>query len=47
MFERRGPAPHWFVALPPGAAADVAELAPMLSYGWGAVPVTVSLGGST
>ena len=40
----RGPAPYRFVAFPPGAAAEVAALAAAVTYGWGAVPVTVEVG---
>lgn len=42
----RGPAPWHFVSVPPDAAETIAELAPMVSYGWGMIPATVRIGGS-
>ena len=47
VFEWRGPAPHHFVRLPDDAAATIAELASLLTYGWGVIPVEVRLGAST
>src|SRR4051812_39916416 len=44
LFEWRGPAPFFWLALPPDVCDDVrAEEA---SYGWGAVPVSVRVGGT-
>lgn len=40
----RGPAPYHFVALPPELAAAVRALAPLVSYGWGVVPVRARIG---
>ena len=40
----RGPAPHHFVAAPPGVAAEIRDVAAEVTYGWGVVPVTVHLG---
>ena len=47
VVEWRGPAPHHFVAVPADLAAEVAEVATALTYGWGVVPVTVVLGSTT
>ena len=44
LFEWRGPAPFHFVAVPPEQAADLAEVAPAVSYGWGMVPVSGTIG---
>lgn len=44
VVEWRGPAPHHFVALPPEEAAEVAEVAAAVTYGWGCIPVTVAVG---
>lgn len=44
--EWRGPAPHHFLPLPPDAADLVGDVAPRLSYGWGCVPVTATIGRS-
>ncbi len=43
----RGPSPFHFVVLPEDVAADVSELAPRVSYGWGMVPARVTIGAST
>lgn len=39
LVEWRGPAPYHFVKLPIDAADDVADLANLVTYGWGALPV--------
>lgn len=43
----RGPAPYFFVAVPDGAAADIQAVAAQFTYGWGVIPVTVVLGGTS
>jgi len=43
----RGPSPYHFIAVPDDVAADLRALAPMLTYGWGVIPVTVRIGEST
>lgn len=43
----KGPAPHHFVRVPEDDAAQIEEVAAAVTYGWGMVPVTVRLGGST
>ncbi|WP_127480928.1 DUF1905 domain-containing protein [Nocardioides pantholopis] len=43
----RGPAPHHFVTVPPEECADLDAVAPLVSYGWGMVPVTVTIGATT
>lgn len=43
----RGPAPHHFVWVPEDDAERIDEVAAAVTYGWGMVPVTVHLGGST
>jgi hypothetical protein len=43
----RGPAPHHFVSVPEDDAAEIESVAAAVTYGWGMVPVTVRLGGST
>jgi hypothetical protein len=44
LFEWRGPAPFYWLALPPDVCDDVRAEAPMASYGWGAIPVAVRIG---
>lgn len=43
----RGPAPHHFVRVPDEDAAQIDEVAAAVTYGWGMIPVSVRLGGST
>jgi hypothetical protein len=40
----RGPSPFHFVPVPPAQAAEIAFLAPMVTYGWGAIPARVRIG---
>ena len=47
VWEWRGPAPHHFVSMPEDDAAAIKELAPMLTYGWGAIPAHVTIGDTT
>ncbi len=43
----RGPAPYHFVTVPPGEAALIAEIAPVVTYGWGMIPASVTVGATT
>lgn len=43
----RGPSPFYFVTVPEEQCRDLREVAAALSYGWGCLPVTVTLGDST
>ena len=43
VIEWRGPAPYYFVRLPDGVSADVREVAALATYGWGVIPVAVSI----
>lgn len=40
----RGPAPHHFVTVPDEQAAALEAIAPLVTYGWGMIPVTVRVG---
>ena len=40
----RGPAPFYFVALPADVVGDLAPVANELTYGWGCIPVDVTIG---
>ena len=40
----RGPAPFLFVRIPAAASEDIAAVAPLVTYGWGAIPVTARIG---
>ncbi|WP_461022640.1 DUF1905 domain-containing protein [Thalassiella azotivora] len=43
----RGPAPFHFVTVPAEEAAEIHAVARDVTYGWGVIPVTVRLGGTT
>ena len=43
----RGPSPFYFVAVPSDAARQIADVANLVTYGWGAIPATVRIGGTT
>jgi hypothetical protein len=44
LFEWRGPAPFYWLALPEDVCDYVRSEASVASYGWGAVPVSVRIG---
>lgn len=47
MIEWRGPAPFWFLPFSEDDSAVIDDLKPMLTYGWGCIPVTCRIGKST
>ena len=40
----RGPSPFHFVPVPEAECRQLADLAPVVSYGWGVIPVSASIG---
>jgi len=40
----RGPAPYHFIKVPEDVAAELHAMSPMVSYGWGVIPVKVRIG---
>lgn len=44
VFSWRGPAPYHFVRVPDDEADQIRETAAAVTYGWGMVPVTVTVG---
>jgi hypothetical protein len=44
IFEWRGPAPFYYVAIPDDESADIEAIANEVTYGWGCIPVHVTLG---
>jgi hypothetical protein len=44
VIEWRGPAPYYYLPLSEEAAEDVRDVAAMATYGWGVIPVAVSIG---
>ena len=47
VWEWRGPAPYHFVFVPDELCDEVRDAAEVVSYGWGMVPVAVSVGGTS
>ena len=43
----RGPSPYHFVAVPPGGCELLHAVAPVATYGWGVIPVLVTIGDTT
>lgn len=43
----RGPAPFHFVTVPQIEATMIAEIAPVVTYGWGMIPASVTIGSTT
>ena len=41
----RGPAPHHFVTVPPAECELLREASRLTTYGWGMIPVEVTIGG--
>ena len=44
VFEWRGPAPFYFVAVPEPEADLIHEVANVVTYGWGCIPATITIG---
>jgi Domain of unknown function (DUF1905) len=42
----RGPSPYHFVTVPEEACVDLHDVSPIVSYGWGTIPVRVRIGES-
>jgi hypothetical protein len=40
----RGPAPWYFVTIPPEQSHAIKAISRMVTYGWGCIPVRVSIG---
>ena len=47
VFEWRGPSPFYFARVPEDIAAEIALIAPTLTYGWGVIPASVTIGSTT
>lgn len=45
VFEWRGPAPYFYVAVPPDESDDIEAVKADFTYGWGVVPATCSVNG--
>jgi Domain of unknown function (DUF1905) len=42
----RGPSPYHFIRVPENVSADLHALSPVVTYGWGVIPVRVRIGES-
>lgn len=47
MIEWRGPAPFYYIAIPADLCVEIKAAAKVLSYGWGVIPVTSTIGKTT
>lgn len=47
VWEWRGPAPYHFVTVPDDDADRIKDVEAMISYGWGMIPVSVTIGGTS
>lgn len=43
----RGPAPFYFVTVPPEGAIRLHEVAGLITYGWGVLPASATIGSTT
>jgi len=43
----RGPAPFHFVTVPPAESEMIGDVASVVTYGWGMIPATVTIGSTT
>jgi hypothetical protein len=46
VFSWRGPAPYQFVRVPDAECRSLHEVASLVTYGWGMIPVTARVGGT-
>ncbi len=47
VFEWRGPAPFYFARVTDDVAAEIKEVASIVTYGWGVIPAKVTIGKTT
>jgi hypothetical protein len=47
VIEWRGPAPYYFVPTPLDVTRQLVELKNKLTYGWGVIPASVTVGSAT
>jgi hypothetical protein len=40
----RGPSPYHFVAVPEAESVEIQAISPLVTYGWGVIPVSVEIG---
>lgn len=47
LFSWRGPSPHHFIAVPDEESGALQAASPSVTYGWGVIPVSATIGGTT
>ena len=47
MIEWRGPSPYYFVRVPHETSAEINDVSALVSYGWGVIPVSATVGRTT
>ena len=47
MIEWRGPAPFYYLPMPQDMASEIKAMASQLTYGWGVIPVKLTIGKTT
>jgi hypothetical protein len=47
IFHWRGPAPYLFVPVPPEQSLQIKDISNLVTYGWGVIPVHVTVGKTT
>ena len=40
----RGPSPYHFIEIPAAQSGEIADVASLVTYGWGVIPVSVRIG---
>jgi hypothetical protein len=45
VIDWRGPSPFFFAPIPQDLAADLRQVAQLVTYGWGMIPVEAAIGG--
>ena len=47
MWFWKGPAPWHFITVPEDRCGELEATSPLVTYGWGMIPVTAQIGGTT
>jgi hypothetical protein len=47
VIEWRGPAPYYYLVVPDDESDDISAVKQDFTYGWGVIPVTCRVGGTT
>jgi len=47
LIEWLGPAPFYYLPIPDDVCSEIRSAATLLSYGWGVIPVTATIGKTT